>query len=393
MLAQQPILSDVTLERLYETDEGKKALSCIQCGLCVGLCPQGISPRKIVNFLNSRMPSEALNVSDMLDCVSCYLCSTKCPRGISLTQLILPLVKEKLLETLEDVPDELQKVFENVTRYGNPQGESPKKRTDWIRKSGTQVKIITEADSLVDVLWWVDSYSSYHPRNQETTKATARLLNILGIDFGVVGDEEHWAADCIRLVGEKGLFDEEAEKNISVLKKLKFRRIVCSDPHAFDTFRYQYPHYGYRVSVDHVTPFLYQQLDRLKPLFRKRIDKRVTYHDSCVLGRHNGFYEPPRAILKAIPGIEIVEMDHNRENSICCGGGGGGMWLDSYYKEKGLERLSDRRVREAAKTGSDILAVSCPYEISRFEDSLKLLGLEKKIKVMDVVDILNLAVG
>jgi Fe-S oxidoreductase len=114
----------------------------------------------------------------------------------------------------------------------------------------------------------------------------------------------------------------------------------------------------------------------------------VTYHDSCCLGRHNGFYEEPRALLKAIPGVRLVEMVHNRVNSICCGGGGGGMWLDTYYKAKGYERLSERRVKEAIATGADVLAVSCPYEISRFEDALKVLGYDQKMVVRDVVELL-----
>jgi Fe-S oxidoreductase len=119
----------------------------------------------------------------------------------------------------------------------------------------------------------------------------------------------------------------------------------------------------------------------------RKLDYTITYHDSCCLGRHNGYYEEPRALLGAIPGVKLVEMQHNRVNSICCGGGGGGMWMDTYYKAKGLERLSDRRVKEAVETGADVLAISCPYEISRFEDSLKILGYDDKMVVKDVVEL------
>ena len=139
--------------------------------------------------------------------------------------------------------------------------------------------------------------------------------------------------------------------------------------------------------MEHTTPYFARHLDQLKPLLTRKLDYTVTYHDSCCLGRHNGYYDEPRALLQAIPGVKLVEMPHNRINSICCGGGGGGMWLDTYYKAKGYERLSDRRVKEANTTGADVLAISCPYEVSRFEDSLKVLGHEDKMRVRDVVEL------
>jgi Fe-S oxidoreductase len=131
----------------------------------------------------------------------------------------------------------------------------------------------------------------------------------------------------------------------------------------------------------------------LKPKLTRKLNYTVTYHDSCCLGRHNEVFEEPRNLLKAIPGIKLREMTHNRINSICCGGGGGGMWLDTYYKSKGMERLSERRIKEAIATGADVLAVSCPYEISRFEDALKVMGHENKMVVRDIVELLAESLG
>jgi Fe-S oxidoreductase len=145
--------------------------------------------------------------------------------------------------------------------------------------------------------------------------------------------------------------------------------------------------------LDDITPFFARHLDALKPKLQKKLNYVVTYHDSCCLGRHNGFFDEPRSLLRAIPGVKLVEMAHNRLNSLCCGGGGGGMWLDTYYKSKGMERLSDRRIKEAVATGADVLAVSCPYEISRFEDALKLIGYENKMMVRDVVELLAESLG
>jgi dimethylglycine catabolism B len=138
---------------------------------------------------------------------------------------------------------------------------------------------------------------------------------------------------------------------------------------------------------------LTRHIDELKPLLTKRLNYAVTYHDSCCLGRNNNIYEEPRELLKAIPGIKLIEMAHNRINSICCGGGGGGMYLDTFYKSKGMERLSDRRVKEAIDIGAEVIAVACPYEISRFEDSLKVLGYDKKIIVKDIMELLSESMG
>jgi len=194
-------------------------------------------------------------------------------------------------------------------------------------------------------------------------------------------------------VGEAGLFGTLTDYNVAIFRKYRFGRVVTGDPHAYDAFRYQYPALGFDAPVEHTVPFLVPQLERLRPLLSKRLDYAVTYHDSCCLGRHNGYYDEPRELLAAIPGVRLVEMAHNRVNTICCGGGGGGMWLDTYYKTKGYERLSERRVQEALATGADVLAVSCPYEIPRFEDALKVLGAEKRMIVRDVVELLAEAMG
>ncbi len=238
----------------------------------------------------------------------------------------------------------------------------------------------------MDVLWNVECYNAYHPRGQESSRATARVFTRLGIDFAILGNEEKCAGECARLLGETGLFDTLMDYNMAVLQKYRFNRLVTSGAHAYDAFKYQYPALGFRYPLELATVFVARHLDRLRPMLGP-LPLRVTYHDSCCLGRHNGFYDEPRELLRAIPGVRLVEMAHNRENSLCCGGGGGGMWLDTYYKSKGYTRLSDRRVAEAVATGADVLAVACPYELSRFEDALKVLGAETKIAVKDVLEL------
>jgi dimethylglycine catabolism B len=383
---------EISFENLLELPEGKPLLTCIQCGVCAGTCPYGevmqYPPRRIINMLRAGLLEQVFSSDSLLNCVTCYACLAKCPRNIRLTEVLLPMVKEQMFLRLPEVPAELQKALENTLRYGNPSGESPRKRAAWAKTAGVPVRILSEDPRPADVLWFVECQNSYHPRGQEVSRVTARIFHALGIDFAILGNEEKCAGECARMFGETGLFDALTDHNMAVFAKYRFNRIVTSGAHAYDAFKYQYPSSGFRYPVEHTMPFLAGRLDALKPMLKRKLNYTVTYHDSCCLGRHNDFYEEPRRLLRAIPGVKLVEMVHNHVNTICCGGGGGGMWLDTYYKAKGYERLSDRRVKEAVATGADVLAISCPYEISRFEDALKVMGCDNKMVVRDINELL-----
>jgi len=385
-MAQATVLEtpEITLDGLLETAAGRALLSCIQCGTCAGTCPYGDvmrhTPRRLIGLLREGFIEEALASDDLLSCVTCYDCWAKCPRGLRLTDVLLPLVKEQVLLRLPQMPAELQDALSNTLRYGNPMGESPRKRAAWVESAGVPVPLLRDLGRPVDVLWVVECYASYYPRGQDNARATARVLNALGVDFAILGAEEKCAGECARLVGEKGLFDTLREQNLATFGKYEFGSLLTSDPHAFDAFAYVYPMLGFDRPVEHTTPFVAARLDALRPRLTRELGYRVTYHDSCVL-------DEPRQILEALPGVTLVEMTHNRDNTICCGGGGGGMWLDTFYKAKDHERLSDRRVEEALATGADVLAVSCPYEVPRFEDSLKVLGGAERMVVRDVMEL------
>jgi Fe-S oxidoreductase len=382
---------DLTLDGLLGTPAGRALLSCIQCGTCAGTCPYGdvmrYTPRRLIGMLREGFIEEVLRSDDLLNCVTCYDCWAKCPRGLHLTDVLLPVIKEQVLLRLASVPSELQDALANTMRYGNPMGESPRKRAAWADGSEAPVPLLRDLGRPVGVLWVVECYASYYPRGQDNARATARVLAALGIDFAILGPEEKCVGECARLVGEKGLFDTLREQNMATFAKYEFGSLLTSDPHAFDALRYVYPALGLDRPVEHTTPFLAARLDDLRPRLTRKLGYTVTYHDSCVLGRHNHMHEEPRRILEALPGVRLVEMTHNRDNTICCGGGGGGMWLDAWYKSKGNARLSDRRVEEAAATGADVLAVSCPYEVPRFEDSVKVLGYDDRMVVRDVMEL------
>jgi dimethylglycine catabolism B len=324
----------------------------------------------------------------LLNCVACYACMAKCPRDIRLTDVLLPLMKEQTLTHLAELPGELQKALQNTLRYGNPMGESSRKRAAWVKTAGVPVPVMGEIRRPVEVLWFVECYSSFYARGQVTARATAKILNALHADFAILGNEEKCAGECGRLTWEPGLFETLTDYNMAVFEKYQFSRVITSCPHAYNAFQRRYVALGFHWPLDPVMAYVAYRLDEIKPLLKRKLPYTVTYHDSCCLGRFNELYEEPRALLRAIPGIKLVEMAHNRVNSLCCGGGGGGMWLDTYYKSKGQERLSERRVKEAVATGADVLAISCPYETSRFEDALKVLGHDKKMVVRDVVELL-----
>ncbi len=391
-LEKEVCRAGTTLDTVLATPEGKRIMSCIQCGTCSGTCPYGeymeYTPRRIINMLRRGFIEEVFKSDSMLRCVACYSCMAKCPRGIRLSDVLLPLVKEQTLANVAEMPAELQKGLQNTLRYGNPMGESSRKRVNWAATSKTKVPVMAEVRRLVDVLWFVECYTSYYGRGQDNSRAVARLLNTLGTDYAILGNEEKCAGDCGQLTWESGLFETLTDYNMEIFKKYKFNSILTGDAHAYNAFRIRYPLYGFDYEIEHTTPFFARHLDQLKPKLKKPLNLTVTYHDSCCLGRRADIYDEPRTLLQAIPGVKLVEMTHHHVNAICCGGGGGGMWLDTYFKQKGMERLSERRIKEAIRVGADVLAVSCPYEIYRFEDALKVIPHDKPMVVKDVVELL-----
>jgi Fe-S oxidoreductase len=345
------------------------------------------TPRTIINLIRSGLFDDVLSGNEMLNCVTCYACMAKCPRGIPLTEVLLPAVKEQVLLALPELPAEAQEALTNTLRYGNPMGESPRKRAAWAEEAGAPVRILRSDPEPTDVLWIVECYASYYPRGQDNARATAKVLDALGIDFAILGPEEKCAGECVRLLGEAGLFESLREENMAVFEKYQFEQVITSDPHAYDALRHLYPLLGFRHPVEQTTPFVARHIDQLRERLTKSLDVTITYHDSCVLGRHNEIISEPRALLEAIPGVTLVEMAHTGVNTLCCGGGGGGMWLDTFHSSQGHHRLSDLRVKEAVATGADVLAVSCPYEVPRFEDSLKVLGHDDHMVVRDVMEL------
>lgn len=371
--------------------EGGESLGwCYGCAKCTAVCPVDIvgdySPRKI--HRKTQMGIDLFTSEDLWLCTTCMNCLRVCPKEVDMIK-IMPAVREQAV--LEgNVPEELQKAFEDTAKYGNPLGQPQRKRDAWTKKADVPVPIMKNLDRPVDVLWYVGSYPSYHPRGIDAALAAARIFNALGIDFAILGREEKDDGDSHRLAGEVGLFEMLAEDNIAAFNKYEWNRMVVMGPHEYNAFKNEYPGLGFERPILHYTQFLVEHLDQLKPLLKHEVKRKVTFHDPCYLGRHNGEYDAPRELLRAIPGVELIEMGRCRENGYCCGGGGGGMWLDSFTANHTTMRLSERRVREAVEYEADMLAVCCPFEVSRFEDAAKSTGNDQ-LAVPDILELIDLS--
>jgi len=383
-----------TLDEITALPGGESLGWCYQCAKCVGVCPVDIvgdyGPRKIHRDVLRGI--SLLDDPNLWLCTTCSNCLRVCPKEVDMIQ-IMPAAREAAINAGKDIPAELQKVFEAADRYGNPMGENPRKRADWVKQAGVPVPIMAQVKRPVDVLWYVGSYPSYHPRGMDAARALARIFHALGVDFAILGVEEKEDGDSIRLAGETGLFEKLAEANIKTFARYRFTRLVVFGPHELNAFKNEYPKLGGEYAVQHYTQFLVEHLDRLKALMVHPVDRVVTYHDPCYLSRHNGEYEAPRTLLRAIPGLTLVEMPRNRENGYCCGGGGGGMWLDGFSRDHTTMRLSDKRVMEAAETGARTLSICCPYEVSRFEDAVKATGNDGRLDVQDIAELVDKAMG
>ena len=396
VISKKPSFSETFMSSLYEVENGERFRTCLQCGSCSGVCPFGymmeFPPGRMIAGLRADEFELVMDTDTVWMCVSCYACAQICPSKIPITTGLMTRTKEELL-LAGNIPSELQSALENSQRYGNPLGESPRKRADWALNLQPPVPIMGRERRPVDVLWFVGDYPSYHPRVQSVTKSLAKVLQALGINFGILGPEENSDGDTQRLAGERGLFEMLAEKNGRIFGRYQFDRIITSDPHAYNALKNEYPALGISYPVQHYTQFLVEHLEQLKPLLKKEISATVTYHDPCYLGRVNGIFDEPRMLLEAIPGIKLVEMAHNHTSSLCCGGGGGGMWLDGFTWEKAHTRLSEWRVREAVDSGANMLVVACPYEPPRFEDAVKSMQQEEPLVVKDIIELIAESLG
>ena len=237
----------------------------------------------------------------------------------------------------------------------------------------------------MDILYFVGCYLSYDPRMKKVAVAAANLLNKAGVNFGILGSQENCCGESIRKTGSEKVFKQLAKDNIKAFIDNGVRRILVSSPHCYHTFKNEYPEFMVNFEVVHMSQYLLELVRGGRLELKGEYLKKVTYHDPCYLGRHNEIYDEPRELLKKVNGLDLVEMEGFRKSSLCCGGGGGRIWMDTPREE----RFSDIRLKQASEVGARVLATSCPYCITNFEESRLNLEYEDIIEVKDITEIVN----
>jgi len=356
---------------------------CYQCGKCDTVCPwnrvRKFPVRKIIN--QAKFGVVPFESEDIWLCTTCGNCVQRCPRGVEIIDVMRAmrrvLVPDGVVPT--SIPN-LRGFMTSLASVGNPWGQEPQDRANWAKDLG--VKEFSEG---TEVLYFSCCYTSYDPRLKKVAQATADLLTKAGVDFGILGAKEVCCGESVRKAGNETLFKRLARENIKTFIENGVKKILVSSPHCYHAFKNEYAEFKVNFEVIHTSQYFAQLINegRLKPT--KEYKKQVTYHDPCYLGRHNGIYDEPREALKSIPGLELNEMSESRQNSLCCGMGGSRIWMETAKEE----RFSNLRLEQAREVGAEVLATSCPYCITQFEDSRLTLKDSESTQIKDITEILQ----
>ncbi|MBI9075399.1 MAG: (Fe-S)-binding protein [Desulfatibacillum sp.] len=313
-------------------------------------------------------------------CVSCKNCVEKCPHSFADDVVNMIIAAKTAMVNQGLLPKSVTEFLTNVQLHGNPYGISAKKRGDWMEG------LDLEPYQGQDYLFYVGCEGSFDSRAQSAARATARLLQQAGISFGVLGDKEISDGNEVEMMGEDALLEDLAQRNIQMFFDLGVQNIITLSPHSYNVFKNRYPDFGGHFKVFHHSQILADLVKQGKLTIPETPDTRITFHDPCFLGRWNQEYNAPRKVLKAVPGATLVEMERNKKGALCCGGGSGNFYTDFLGgSEDSPARI---RAREADAAKATILAVACPNCLTMLEDAVKVEGLEEKIKVRDISEIL-----
>lgn len=375
--------------------------TCTECGRCQDMCPafasgESLSPKMLMMDLRDHLKDQssaslparsligdAVAQSALWACTTCYACDQECPLFIERIPAIVDM--RRYLVNEGEVDAMLQKTLANLGRYGNSFGQSERMRAKWTQPIQPVIKDARK--EAVEYLWFVGDYASYHVMFSDITRKTAQVFQKADLDFGILYDAERNAGNDIRRVGEEGLFESLAEKNSAAMSKCKYNTIITTDPHTYNTLKNEYPTNGNHHAVLHYTELLDQLISAGKLQFNKKLGYKVTYHDPCYLGRYNGIYDAPRRVIRAL-GCELIEMPRHGDRAFCCGAGGGKIWMEEQPEVK--ERPAESRVREAAgMSGISTLVTTCPKDLVMFRDAVKTAGLEGKIVVKDLIELVD----
>jgi Fe-S oxidoreductase/nitrate reductase gamma subunit len=396
-------LEDLTWKQLFDMD------ACTRCGRCLDHCPgyqsgKPLAPKKNWDSIRAHMEEKGALIRKGKDpeaeggkkligdvisedviwaCTNCLACAMVCPVFIPCVDKFLEM--RRYLVLMESrFPSEVQLVFRNMENNNNPWGVGLGLRADWAK--GLELKTLAE-DGEVDFLFWVGCAGSFDDRNKRVATSLVKTLRASGAKFSFLGTEEGCCGDSARRIGNEYLYQTLVQANIEVLNNYGVKKILTMCPHCFNTLKNEYPQFGGNYEVMHYTEFLADALTSGKLKLTKPIDKVVTYHDSCFLGRGNEIYEAPRTILRAIPGLRLVEMERSGVRSFCCGAGGGRMWME----EKIGTRINQIRTEQAVQTKAESVGTACPYCLTMLGDGIKEKGLEESMTSFDLSELVEKA--
>jgi len=383
--------------------------SCTECGRCQDLCPawntgKELSPKKLIidlkhNLYDNKtaiLAGKSEEVGPIIDgritenviwaCTSCRACEIACPVFINQVDKIYE-TRRNLVMMESKFPAEVQTVFKNMETNYSPWAFAASDRANW--SEGLEVKTMADVGSAenVDVLLWVGCAGSFDDRNKKVLRSFVSLLKKAEVKFAILGTEEQCTGDAARRIGNEYLFQTLATANIETMNRYAVKKVVTACPHCFNILKNEYKDFGGNYEVVHHSQYISQMIreGKLKPT--TALDAKVTFHDSCYLGRWNNVYEQPRAVLGAVPGIQLVEMKQNHDQSMCCGAGGGRMWME----ETVGKRVNITRTEQALDTGASIIAAACPFCMTMMSDGVKSKDMQDSVRVMDLAELMDQA--
>jgi len=392
------MINEEQREENIERDLNEALISCEKCHFCNTVCPVvdtrvtqgpfGIS-RAIYYGLQWNEFNEELR--DLVySCTTCNKCVDMCKkvsRALPLVEIIEKAREFLLVEKMAGPMPEQVGVLKNMHVRGNPWGNPSHERTKWAE--GLDIPFASK-DNKVDVLYFVGCASSYDAQGQKIAKNLSKILKQAGINFGIL-ENETCSGHEARRMGETGLFAYLSEANMEMFKQAEINHIVTSDPHSFYSFTQEYPEKGKDFKVQHHTQFLNELIDDGRLKLTTKLNKTVTYHDPCYLGRHSEIFEEPRKLIQSIPGVTLVEIEDNKQDSDCCGMGGGRMWMEPPKELISSQAIAEKRVHQALNTGAEILLTVCPFCNITLNDAVKSLEKEGTIKVMDITELISMS--